>query len=185
MSTEDRELTNHEYDGIKEYDNPLPNWWLVTFFGTIIFAFIYWVHYEISGAPNLDQELATAMQKIESHQAAAPKAQISDAEFANLEKDTGRMQAAHSNFVAKCAACHGQKLEGLIGPNLTDNFWINGSGSYKDLAKVIREGVPAKGMPPWEALLKESEVAELVAYIHAQKGSNPPNGKAPEGHEVK
>ena len=66
MSTEDREL-DHDYDGIKEYDNPLPNWWLVTFLGTVIFAFIYWVHYEIGGGPTLQQELDAAMKNGDRH----------------------------------------------------------------------------------------------------------------------
>ncbi|MBX3041681.1 MAG: c-type cytochrome [Bdellovibrionaceae bacterium] len=182
--SDDREL-NHEYDGIKEYDNPLPNWWLVTFFATIIFAFIYWMHYEIAGGPTLDQELAVAMKEIETRQAHAPKELTTDEVYAEIAADQGRLQAAAGNFQAKCAACHGPKLEGMIGPNLTDSFWLHGDGSYHEIAVVIREGIPEKGMPPWQELMKESEIAELTAYIHSMKGSNPPNAKAPEGAEVK
>ncbi len=185
MSSEETKLTDHEYDGIKEYDNPLPNWWVVTFLGTIIFAFLYWVHYEIAGGPTLQQELEIAMKEIETRQAHAPVTLTSDDELVKIEEDPARMAQAKAAFIAKCAACHGQNLEGMIGPNLTDTFWIHGDGSGKAIADVIRRGVPEKGMPPWQELLKESEIAELTAYIHHAKGSNPANAKAPEGTEVK
>lgn len=184
MNHTDDKLTNHDYDGIKEYDNPLPSWWTITFLGTIIFSFIYWIHYEIAGGPNLDQELQAALQKIERTQAAAPAQSTTADEFLTIENDNTRMSAAAANYTAKCAVCHGKELGGLIGPNLTDNFWIHGQGTNADIADVIRTGIPEKGMPPWKDLLKESEIAELAVYISKHKGSSPPNAKPAEGNEV-
>src|SRR5574343_592852 len=95
-------IKGHEYDGIKEFDNPLPGWWLVTIYATIIFAFIYVIHYEFGSGPTLAQE---------------PKVLAMGAEV----------------FTGKCASCHGNELQGLIGPNLTDKYWIHGKGKISDI----------------------------------------------------
>lgn len=179
----DQELKDHEYDGIKEYDNPLPNWWLMTFFGTIIFAFIYYIHYEVAGGPTLKQELAEAMKQIESTTAKAPAAEFSDADLEAAAKDPKQVEAGLAVFTVRCASCHGDKLQGLIGPNLTDVYWIHGKGKGTDLTTVILTGVAEKGMPPWKGLLKNEEVKQLAALILARKGSNPPGAKEPQGEK--
>jgi cytochrome c oxidase cbb3-type subunit 3 len=144
----------HEYDGIIEHDNPLPTWWLWTFFLTIIFAFIYFLHYEVANGPTLKAAFSAE----------------------------GIVNAGKAVFESKCTACHGQELQGLIGPNLTDKFWIHG-GNRMDIVKVIREGVSDKGMPPWGPILKKEEVYSVTAYILSKQGSNPAGAKAPEGQE--
>ncbi len=67
MTTEEPKLLDHDYDGIQEYDNPLPNWWLTTFFATIIFAFLYYIHYEVAGGPSHRQELQVALLEIQKN----------------------------------------------------------------------------------------------------------------------
>lgn len=183
MSDFDKEIKGHDYDGITEFDNPLPNWWLVTFFGTIIFAFIYWLHYEIAGGPTLKQELAAAMQKIEAGHAQAPTASFGDAELLAAAKDPQLVEAGLAVFSVRCASCHGEKLQGLIGPNLTDVYWLHGKGGGTDIVAVMLKGVPEKGMPPWQGLLKNEEVKQLAALILARAGSNPPGAKAPQGEK--
>jgi cytochrome c oxidase cbb3-type subunit 3 len=179
-------LTDHEYDGIQEYDNPLPTWWLWTFFLTIIFAFLYYIHYEVGGGPTLKDELAVAMKNLETAAAQhAPAVTESEEMLADAMKDPKLAELGGAAFTAKCAACHGPQLGGLIGPNLTDNFWLHGKGTRMDIATVIRKGVPEKGMPPWESMLSKDEVYGLTAYILSKKGSNPANAKAPQGDEVK
>ncbi|MGZ3774360.1 MAG: cbb3-type cytochrome c oxidase N-terminal domain-containing protein [Pseudobdellovibrionaceae bacterium] len=176
----------HEYDGIIEHDNPLPMWWLWTFFLTIIFAFIYYIHYELGGGPTLKQELKTAMDELEKTKAKATVSapmETEDSLTADFGKD-GVVAMGAAQFTAKCSSCHGQNLEGLIGPNLTDKYWIHGKGTRMDIVKVIRDGVADKGMPPWGPVLKKEEVYAVAAYILSKKGSNPANAKAPQGDVV-
>lgn len=182
----DKEIKGHDYDGITEYDNPLPTWWLTAFFATIIFGAIYYLHYEIAGGPTLKQELAAAMKEIEAHKsAAAPVIAETEADVEAATKDDQVVKLGAATFEGKCAACHGAQLQGMIGPNLTDKYWIHGKGTRLDMLKVIREGVADKGMPPWGALLKREEQYAVVAYVLSKKGSNPPNPKAPQGELVK
>ncbi len=179
-------LTDHDYDGIKEYDNPLPTWWLAIFQLTIIFGFLYFIHYQFGGGPTLTQELDVAMKSIEKAAAQhAPAETETENMLTTAMKDPKALELGATVFTAKCASCHGPQLGGLIGPNLTDNFWLHGKGTRLDIVKVIRKGVPEKGMPPWESLLSKEEVYGLTAYIISKKGSNPANPKAPQGEEVK
>lgn len=179
-------LTDHDYDGIQEYDNPLPTWWLATFQLAIIFSFIYFIHYQFGGGLTLNQELDIAMKSIEktAAQHAPTETETEDMLAAALKNPKG-VEVGAAAFAAKCASCHGPELGGLIGPNLTDNFWLNGKGAAMDIATVIRKGVAEKGMPPWESLLSKEEVYGLTAYIISKKGSHPANPKAPQGSEIK
>jgi cytochrome c oxidase cbb3-type subunit 3 len=168
----------HVYDDIVEHDNPLPNWWLVTFYGTIIFAFLYYIHYTFGGGPTLQQELVEKMKTIPTQSASSFNEGDLEKKFAAIASlDQGSVI-----FTAKCAACHGQKGEGLIGPNLTDKFWIHG-GMRADIVKVINEGVLDKGMPAWAASLKEEEIFAVSKFIFEMRNS-PIKGKEPQGVEI-
>lgn len=178
-------LTNHEYDGIQEFDNPLPGWWLVTFFGTIIFAFVYSIHFMIMPDTGLANEFATAwkeIQQIQGQSAAAAPA-VSNDELAAAAKDPAVLSAGGAIFTAKCAACHGAKGEGLVGPNLTDKFWIHGKGQPADVYAVVAKGVLDKGMPAWEAMISKDEMNQVVAFVVSIHNTNVV-GKAPQGEEV-
>ncbi len=184
--SEDQNEKFHVYDGIVEHDNPLPTWWLWTFFLTIIFSFIYVLHYEFAGGPTLEQELEVAMTQLEQVQAqstAAAPIETEDslvAAFGNNDV----LQLGAAQYSTKCASCHGPQLQGLIGPNLTDKFWIHGNGSRMAILKVIREGIPEKGMPPWGPVMKKSELYAVTALIISKKGSNPEGAKAPQGEPL-
>lgn len=186
---DNNQLLDHDYDGIKEYDNPLPNWWLTTFYGAIIFAFIYTIHYEFGGGWTQSKELAEDMSHYKALQQAA--AQSKSSEPAESEEQLMAMMSKAENltlgkevYVAKCAACHGDQGQGLVGPNLADNFWIHGKGTRADILKVVRTGVADKGMPPWENMLKTEEVMAVAGYAFSLKGTSPANPKAPQGAEV-
>lgn len=182
----DEKLTDHDYDGIREYDNPLPTWWLWTFFLTIIFGFLYFIHYQLGGGPTLREELEVAMQNLEKASAQhAPAVTETEELLTDAMKDPKVVELGAATFASKCVACHGSHLEGVIGPNLTDNFWLHGKGTRMDIVGIIRKGVPDKGMPPWGTMLSKDEVYSLAAFIISKKGSNPPNAKAPQGDEVK
>ena len=90
------------------------------------------------------------------------------------------MQAGAGLYAAVCAACHGDQGQGLIGPNLTDAYWIHG-GAPEDVYRVIHEGVPANGMPAWEGMLSQEEQAQAMAFVLSLQGTNPPNPKEPQG----
>lgn len=178
-------LLNHDYDGIQEYDNPLPNWWLMTFFATIIFSFMYFVHYEFGGGQTQYEEVTAHLEEIKAVAGAntGGGSSESEEELSALFGDQKMMALGSEQFGAKCASCHGPQGEGLIGPNLTDNFFLHGN-TRKDVVDVIRKGVLEKGMPAWEQMMKGDEVIAVSAYVHAMIGKNLP-GKAPQGSEIK
>lgn len=181
MSEHDDKLLDHEYDGIRELDNALPAWWLATFIGTVIFGCIYYLHYTSGSGPTLDQELASSMQVVKAARGSGPNfteeslAALFNAENAKKGRET---------FTAKCAACHGPEGGGLIGPNLTDDSWLNGKGQRMDIYRIVSEGVAAKGMPAWGELLPKEEIISVAAYVHSIVGTNVPGGKPPQGNKV-
>ncbi len=179
MSEDSSGQKHHVYDEIVEHDNPLPNWWLTTFFGTVIFAFIYYVHYTFGGGPTLAQELEVKMKSLPQQAAVGFDEGDLEKKFAALGDNAEGAQI----FAAKCASCHNQKGEGLIGPNLTDKFWIHGQGTRADIMKVVSEGVLDKGMPAWAASMKEDEVQKVASFVY-QLRNNPVKGKEPQGTEV-
>jgi len=173
----------HEYDGIRELDNKLPPWWLWMFYACIAFGVVYWGIYEIGSGPSLTEEYETEMA-VAKAQVAAYVAKQADAVNENnvaLLTDKGEVALGKSVFDANCFPCHGSNLEGnTIGPNLTDEYWIHGGG-IKNLFKTIKYGVIEKGMQPWKDNLRASDIQRVASYILSKQGSNPPNGKAPQG----
>ena len=115
--------------------------------------------------------------------AQAPAAALSDKEMKKLARDTAAMAEAQKKYAATCAACHGPQGAGLIGPNLTDNFYLKGS-SAQAIAESISKGSPQKGMPAMAPLLGQVGVKLMTAYVMTMKGKNLP-GKPPEGKEEK
>lgn len=176
-------IQGHNYDGIQELNNPLPRWWLTIFYGSIIFAAGYYYYYEWGGGPSSTQELEADLQTIAAQKQKSEQQtpQFSADDLKALVNDPEALKAGATEFAAKCAACHGDKGQGVIGPNLTDNAWIHGDGSISAISQVIKTGVAEKGMPPWEAMIKPKLILQIAAFIRSINGSNPPNGKAPEG----
>ncbi len=177
--TEDKNLTNHEYDGIREYDNKLPNWWVIIFMGTIAFGFLYFIHYNFGGATTQSQELAYELESL-------PKAlEKIWGEDELKEKTSGpeSLKMGQAVFASKCSACHGQEGQGVIGPNLADTYWIHGQGQRKDIFQVVHKGAVDKGMPAWEGLLSEEEEVAVTGFIYNLRTTKPANPKAPQGEE--
>lgn len=185
MSQDKHEVKEgHSYDGITEYDNPLPTWWLWTFFLTIIFSSMYFLHYVVGSGPSLQDELKVAMQELEANKAPAPALLETEESLTESMQGSGINEMGHAIYTGKCAACHGADLQGLIGPNLTDKYWVHGKATRTDILKVIREGIPDKGMPPWGTALKNEDLYAVTAYIISRKNSNPANPKAAQGEAV-
>src|SRR6478752_5758446 len=100
-------LTGHDYDGIREYDNPLPTWWLITFFITIFFAFHYWLHYSIAGGPTQLEELKANQEALAAQQKKSVGTTESADELAALAASPDVLSKGQGVFAAKCAVCHG------------------------------------------------------------------------------
>lgn len=173
----------HDYDGIGELDNPTPPWWQWGFVLSVIFAIVYmYTHHISKTAPNQIQELAIANLKAEElqKQYLANSANKIDENNVTLLTEASDIAEGKTIFVAACAACHRSDGGGLVGPNLTDDYWLHG-GDVKDVFRTIKYGVPEKGMKSWKDDYPPKKIAQLAAYIHSLKGSNPPSPKEPEG----
>lgn len=155
----------HDFDGIRECDNAMPNWWLFTLFATIVFAFGYWaiVHQYASSSPDPGRELTLQLER--AQQEAAQKAGVlNDAILWKMSRETAIVEAGKATYLSLCSQCHLPDLAGAIGPNLKDSIWIHGSQPM-NLIKVITEGVAAKGMPTWGPQLGRQKIAEVTAFI--------------------
>lgn len=178
----DELLASHDYDGIREFDNDLPPWWKMTFYVTAAFAAVYlgWFH---TGSTD---RLSAAEYKAEMVEATMLAAQSGLADDPNKPTDYKPLTAAadidagKSVFVQNCAACHGKAGEGTVGPNLTDEYWLHG-GDVNKVFHTIKYGVQSKGMVPWKGKLSGKEMLQVASYILTLKGTNPPNGKEPQG----
>ncbi len=97
--------------------------------------------------------------------------------------DANSLASGEGVYSANCASCHGNKGQGGIGPNLTDDYWIHGAG-MNDVVKIINIGVPSKGMISWERTLNQDQIMQVASYILTLHGTNPPNAKAPQGEKI-
>ncbi len=175
-------MLDHDYDGIHELDNALPPWWKYGFYITIVLAVIYLLRFHVMGAgPSPEQEYATEMKNAQE-QIAAYMAKAKD----NVDENTVTMaeaagvDAGKELYAKTCVACHGQKGEGGVGPNLTDDYWIHG-GNIKDVFKTIKYGYPDKGMQSWQSQFSPKQIQQLASFVKSLHGTNPANGKAPQG----
>jgi cytochrome c oxidase cbb3-type subunit 3 len=157
-------LRPHSYDGIHEYDKRMPRWWLLTLYGSMAFSAVYWGYYHAyTIGPMPEQALATEMEE-NAARAARNSGIINDDVLWKMSLESAVIAAGKVTFDTTCAACHKPDLTGLIGPNLVDTQWIHG-GKPMDSIKTIEEGVLAKGMPAWGAMLGKQKINEVTAYI--------------------
>jgi cytochrome c oxidase cbb3-type subunit 3 len=162
----DHPLRPHSYDGIQEYDQRLPRWWLLTLYGAMVFAVLYWGYYQAYGWGMSPSEKLTAEMTANAERAERDSGVINDDVLWKMSHELPVLAAGKTTFETTCAACHKPDMTGLIGPNLLDDQWIHG-GKPMDLVKTITEGVLAKGMPTWGPLLGKQKITEVVAYIMA------------------
>jgi cytochrome c oxidase cbb3-type subunit III len=173
----------HNYDGIRELDNRLPPWWLYGFYATILFACIYlWRYHVAHSAPLSAEEYQISMQKADVERAAYLKNAAASIDETNVKLLNGPsdLDAGKAIFETTCFPCHGKSGEGLVGPNLTDDYWLHG-GSISDIFKTIKYGYPEKGMKSWKDDYSPMQIAQLASYIKSLRGTNPPNAKPPQG----
>jgi cytochrome c oxidase cbb3-type subunit 3 len=183
LEKEEDILMHHNYDGIQELDNSLPPWWVAMFYITILFGGIYMVYYHFAGiglnsAEQYEYEIEIATKAKQAY--LAKQANTVDETNAVMIEDEAELAIGEASFKSKCAACHGQLGEGGVGPNLTDQYWLHG-GDIKDVFRVIKYGVPEKGMIAWQNQMNPSEMIKVASYIKTLEGTNPPNAKEPQG----
>ena len=174
-------LKEHAYDGIQEFDNPLPGWWKWMFVGSIVFSVFYAMYFHI-GAPG-----RTIIDKYDAELAANTRLQFK--EIGELTPDGPTLvsymhkepwlKVGQVVYKTNCVSCHGRDGEGKVGPNLTDESFKN-IRKIEDIARVISEGAGKGAMPAWSNRMHVNEIVLVSAYVASLRGQNK-EGKAPDG----
>jgi cytochrome c oxidase cbb3-type subunit 3 len=176
-------LMAHNYDGIRELDNHLPPWWKWLFYLTMVWSIIYLMAYHVFDLlPLSDQEfnneIVRAEAALEAKRASMPD--LIDEISVEATEDVAALENGATIYARQCAVCHQADGGGNVGPNMTDQYWIHG-GDIKDLFRIIKYGVPEKGMISWEAQLSPTDMRDVASYILTFQGTTPANPKEPQG----
>ncbi len=182
ISKESEILMDHDYDGIRELDNKIPPWFNFLFYGTILFSIIYMINYHVIGSGNIQEEeyLAEMEAAKAEQQLLVRSGALLDEESVTRLTDASSLSSGKDIYIKHCAACHANDGGGLVGPNFTDEYWIHGGG-IKNVFKIIKYGVPQKGMISWQTQLSPTEMQEVGSYLLTMEGTTPAVPKAPEG----
>ena len=181
MANVEDKVLDHDYDGIKEYDNPLPSWWVWLFIGSVVFSAFY-VPYYHWGPGKLPHE--QYVESMEAYYEAHPPVTLASAEeLEAMLGDESRAEKGKEVFAIRCAACHAADGGGLVGPNLTDDYSLHGYG-MEPITKTIFEGVPDKGMQAWKGVLSQDEIYAVAVYVHGLRGTTPAKPKDPQGDKI-
>ncbi|HEY9257975.1 cbb3-type cytochrome c oxidase N-terminal domain-containing protein [Chitinophaga sp.] len=175
----------HDFDGIHELNNPTPPWWKWGFVFTVCFGIVYFWRTEIShSAPGQLEELAAAEEKAAVAKEEYLKKAANNIDESNvvLLTDANDVAAGQKMFISNCAPCHGPQGQGVVGPNLTDDYWLHG-GKINEVFKTIKYGVADKGMKAWQEDFSPKQLAQLASFIKSIHGSNPPNAKEAQGQK--
>lgn len=180
-ATNEKFIKDHEFDGIRELDNNPPFWLNILFVITLLFSYAYLANYHWFKAGDLQEEeyrkeIAKLTMAEETEEVMAENAEPLVFPLSDQE----RLADGKKIFDNNCALCHLAEGQGLVGPNLTDKYWIHG-GSYDEVKYIIENGVIEKGMIAWKTQLSKKKIDNVTSYIFTLRGTNPPNPKAPEG----
>jgi len=175
----------HTFDGIEEYDNPLPKWWFMLFVGTVVFAVGYLVLYPglgnwkgvlpgyeegWTGVNQWKKEMARADEQygpLYAKYAAMPVAEVA--------KDEQALKMGARLFASNCSVCHGSDAKGAYGfPNLTDHDWLYGGEA--DTIKTTIMGGRQAAMPAWKDILGEEGIKNVAGYVRSLSGLKNPEG---------
>ncbi len=179
MSNDENPMAGHEVDGIQELDNRLPRWWVWLFNITIVFSVFYLLYFDVlkigdSQAAQYEREMARARGDT------GPSAVAAAPQFDTPSTDPQVLARGRALYMSNCAVCHAPDGGGLIGPNLTDDYFIHGP-TFADKMHVIREGVPAKGMISWKSQMRPADIHAVASFVDSLRGTTPAQAKAPEG----
>lgn len=177
-------LLSSNYDGIREYDNPMPFWWSAIFWLTILVSLPYFFFYHVG----VGSTLADNYEAEVGEYGAFLASQLGDVKpdaptiLTLVQRPELRMGGA-ALFKGNCASCHGPEGGGLTGPNLTDDTYINVQ-KPEDIFRVIRDGVTAKGMPDWGKRFSEQQILLIASYVASLRGTKPATSKEAQGTAI-
>lgn len=200
------ETTGHEWDGIKELNNPLPRWWLWTFYACVLWSIGYWVVYPAWPLVSSYTEGMfgySSRQEVMDRIAEAKEAQsaylgkIESASLDEIRNDSELLNFAlaggRSAFAVNCSQCHGQGAQGFVGyPNLNDDDWIWG-GKPEEIMQTINFGIRSahddtrlSEMPAFgrDGLLERPQINAVVEYVLKLSGQEHDAALAGTGQEV-
>ena len=173
-----------EHDGIQELDNQLPRWWVILFQLSIVFAVVYLFWFHVLGlGQGQEKKYAEMKAQAEAAQAARQSALMASMDLSTPSQLPDVVSEGSEIYTAHCASCHHSTGRGLIGPNLTDAYWIHGA-TFEDNMQILKIGALEKGMPAWDSILSLRQRHAVASYIYSIRGSNPPDPRAPEGELV-
>lgn len=181
-------VMDHKFDGISELNNPTPAWFMALFYGTIIFGIGYLLNYHVfKYGRSQEEEYVAEVQKAADDKIAflaSPENAASAVNENNIvqSKDAAVLKNGQALFATRCPPCHGEHGQGLVGPNLTDEYWLHG-GKIKDVFKTIKYGVPEKGMISWEKSMSAQQISDIANYVLSLQGTKPADPKAPQGNK--
>lgn len=178
-------LLDHDYDGIQEFDYPLPGWWKATFYLGILFGICYIIYYWGFNGPSLKHEyFVDKVEVLQLREAYLEKLKEFNSELYESYKSSPEMVGHGENlFIQNCAACHREKGAGDIGPNLTDAYWLYAEGTPETIYPFILEGNPDNGMPAWAEMLEQDDLYAITAYIMSIQGYPHKDPKEPQGEK--
>ena len=172
----------HDYDGIRELDNKVPSWWMMSFYASILFGVIYMIRmYGTQTLPTQLEELAEANKVAAIQKEAYLKLAANNVDENSVKiSDAAGIAAGKDLFKTNCVACHGSGGEGTVGPNLTDDYWLH-QGGLKDIFYTIKYGWAEKGMKSWKEDFSPIQMADIASYVSTLRGTNSPNPKEKQG----
>jgi cytochrome c oxidase cbb3-type subunit III len=179
-------LTGHEYDGIEEYDNPLPGWWSTIFALTAVFAVFYVIYFHLGeeGHDRISTYEAEAADVMELRFGQLGTLTADRATLLEYKDDAQWLAAGRAAFQTHCVSCHGKDGGGLVGVNLTDDHYKNIT-KIEDIVKVIQDGAAGGAMPAWKnRITNVNQLVLTAAYVASLRGTNVAGGKAPEGKPI-
>ena len=163
------ELTGHVYDGIQEYDNPTPGWWVWIFVLTVVFSIVYFFVVNMVGTGQLDA-VAFYDRQVLADMKATGVLKADGPTLMKLAHDDDSLKSGAAIFATNCIVCHGRDGSGLTGPNLTDDNYINVT-KLTDIPDVVTKGRSNGAMPGW-ARIGNNQIVQVSAYVASLRGQN-------------
>jgi len=184
-SNEKDVVRDHEYDGIKEYDNPTPGWWNFIFFASFVFSIWYFLYHHASTiSTSVAQEFETDVSDdLRKRFSTIGDLKPDEPTLLKYMVNAEWRAVGASVFKSNCVSCHGPEAAGQVGPNLTDDSWKNVQ-KIADIPQVILNGAAAGAMPAWKTRLHPNEVVLVAAYVASLRGQNLPGPRGPEGSVI-